>query len=206
LSATGPSRLPLNIDIRPATIAQLVVYAEIPSTFDVTEVMDVSHEPNYEGRYELSSRPALTPYTKDYDSASGGPAGWAMRFDLSTWGILIARVDGKPVGGAAVAAGVPELDLLNAAADTAVLWDLRVAPDVRRQGVGTALFDAVESWAAAERCGAIVIETQNVNVAACRFYETNGCVLRKVRHHAYLDVPDEVQLLWEKRFETMLGK
>ena len=73
-------------------------------------------------------------------------------------------------------------------------------------GIGTALFGAVESWAAAERCGAIVIETQNVNVAACRFYETNGCVLRKVRHHAYLDVPDEVQLLWEKRFETMLGK
>jgi GNAT superfamily N-acetyltransferase len=195
----------VKIDIRPASIAQLVVYAEIPSTFEVTEVLDVSREPGRDGLYELSARPALTPYVKDYDGGNGGPPGWAMRFNMATWGIFIAHLDGKPVGAAAVAAATPDLDLLSHAADTAVLWDIRVAASARRQGVGNALFEAVESWAVAEGCRRVVIETQNVNVPACRFYEQCGCVLRKVRHEAYLDRPDEVQMLWEKRFETMLG-
>src|SRR5262245_46279567 len=193
------------LEIKPATIAQLAVYAEIPSTFEVTDVMDVSPAPDRDGLYALSVRPALSPYAKDYDTGNGGPAGWAMRFDLSTWGLLIGKIDGRAVGAAAVAAGVPDLDLLNGAADTAVLWDVRVAPLVRRRGIGLALFEAVEAWAVAQGCKSVMIESQDVNVAACKLYEQCGCVLRKVRLHAYLDRPDEVQLLWEKRLETLLG-
>jgi len=191
--------LPLNLDIRPVALAQLAIYAEIPSTFEVNEVLDVTTD--LDGSYVLTSRPSLTPYTKDYDAANGGPAGWAMRFDMTNWAILIAYVGDRAVGGAAAAVGWPELDLLNNAADSAVLWDIRVAPDMRRQGIATELFKAIETWAAGQRCSALVIETQNVNVAACRFYESAGCTLRKIRDHAYLDVPDEIQLLWDKRFE-----
>jgi len=40
--------------------------------------------------------------------------------------------------------------------------------------------------------------TQHINVAACRFYERQGCVLEGVNHFAYRERPDEIQLLWYK--------
>jgi hypothetical protein len=42
------------------------------------------------------------------------------------------------------------------------------------------------------------VETQNVNVAACRFYARQGCVLTAVDPFAYPALPGEIQLLWYK--------
>jgi hypothetical protein len=64
--------------------------------------------------------------------------------------------------------------------------------------VASALFAAVETWARSRGCFQLKVETQNTNVAACRFYAHEGCVLRTVRKGAYPDLPDEVQLLWFK--------
>jgi ribosomal protein S18 acetylase RimI-like enzyme len=66
------------------------------------------------------------------------------------------------------------------------------------QGVGSALFEAVEAWAVSRNCRQLKIETQNINVAACRFYARHGCVLRTVNPFAYPQLPDEVQMLWYK--------
>jgi len=38
------------------------------------------------------------------------------------------------------------------------------------------------------------VETQNINVPACRFYAKQGCVLRAVHPHAYSEFPDEAQV------------
>ena len=40
------------------------------------------------------------------------------------------------------------------------------------------------------------IETQNVNIGACRFYAAQGCELRAIHPNASLELPEEVQLLW----------
>jgi ribosomal protein S18 acetylase RimI-like enzyme len=82
--------------------------------------------------------------------------------------------------------------------DVAALWDIRVAPGQRGAGVGSALFRAAEGWAAARRCGWLKIETQNVNTAACRFYQKMGCTLGAIDRFAYPELPGEVQLLWWK--------
>jgi GNAT superfamily N-acetyltransferase len=82
--------------------------------------------------------------------------------------------------------------------DLAVLWDIRVAPSTRRCGVGAALFEAAEAWASAKGCRQLKVETQNVNVAACRFYARRGCELRATHGGAYSELPDEIQLLWYK--------
>ena len=42
------------------------------------------------------------------------------------------------------------------------------------------------------------VETQNINVSACRFYARQGCVLSAVNRFAYPELPDEVQLIWRK--------
>jgi len=92
----------------------------------------------------------------------------------------------------------PGVDLLAGRDDVAVLWDVRVAPAQRGAGVGSALFRAAESWAGAHGCGKLKIETQNINIVACRFYRKMGCTLGRIDRFAYPELPDEVQLLWWK--------
>ncbi|HEX5869268.1 MAG TPA: GNAT family N-acetyltransferase, partial [Longimicrobium sp.] len=112
------------------------------------------------------------------------------------WVLLGARIGGRLVGGAAVAFGTPGLLMLEGRRDLAVLWDIRVAPEARGRGVGSALFQAAGAWAAARECRQMKIETQNINLPACRFYARQGCVLGAIHRFAYPDLPHEVQLLW----------
>jgi GNAT superfamily N-acetyltransferase len=83
--------------------------------------------------------------------------------------------------------------------DLAVLWDIRVAEGMRGRGLGTALFRTAEEWAREQRCRQLKVETQNINVPACRFYAKQGCVLGAIHRFAYPDFPEEAQLLWYKQ-------
>lgn len=82
--------------------------------------------------------------------------------------------------------------------DLAVLWDLRIAPRARRRGLGAKLFGAASDWATTRGCRWLAIETQNINVPACRFYASQGYVLGSIHRFAYPDLPDEIQLIWYK--------
>jgi GNAT superfamily N-acetyltransferase len=145
----------------------------------------------------LRERPLEVSWTKDYDAAET-PARWARRFDVSRWGLLGAYAEGRRVGGAVIAFDTPELELLQRRRDLAFLWDIRVAPELRGRGVGAALLAAVEVWARVRGCARLGVETQNVNVAACRFYARSGFALGAIHRFAYPGLPDEVQLLWYK--------
>ena len=124
---------------------------------------------------------------------------------MSNWGLVVARSGGARVGGAVIAFNTPGVDMLERRKDLAVLWDIRVAPEARGRGVGSALFRAAEAWASARGCSRLKIETQNINVPACRFYARQGCVLGAVNRFAYRELPDEVQLLWYKTLSTPAG-
>jgi GNAT superfamily N-acetyltransferase len=112
--------------------------------------------------------------------------------------LLVACLRGIHAGGAVVARDTPGVDMLESRRDLAVLWDLRVAHGMRRCGIGTALFRATERWARAQGCRELKIETQNVNVPACRFYARQGCVLSAAQPFAYAQLRDEVRFLWRK--------
>jgi GNAT superfamily N-acetyltransferase len=94
----------------------------------------------------MTERVVDPPYVKDYDAVEG-PTSWPTRFDISRWRLIAARVDGRRVGGAAIAFDTLGVRMLGGRRDVALLWDLRVAPDLRGRGVGTALFRAAERWA-----------------------------------------------------------
>ena len=79
-----------------------------------------------------------------------------------------------------------------------MLWDLRVDPGSRGTGVGAALFRAAASWAKAQGCRQLKVETQDINVAACRLYLREGCQLDSVERGAYSGLPSEVRLIWSK--------
>lgn len=187
----------MRVEVNEEPLTALGEYATIPTAFEVSAVFDVAGRGV--GGFALTERRLDAPYVKDYDAIEGeAPALWAARFDLSQWGLLAARVGGRRVGGAAVAFDDPGLDLPEGRQDLAVLWDIRVSPETRGQGVGRALFAAAEAWAKARGCREMKAETQNVNVPACRFYMRQGCVLGAVNRSAYPGLPGEIQLLWYK--------
>jgi GNAT superfamily N-acetyltransferase len=189
-------RQPLELETTEASPASLAEVAQIPISFRVTSVLDVAG-PDGAGAFALSERVLDASYVKDYDAINGeGPTTWPRRFDVARWGVIFARSAGRAVGAAVIAVDTPGVTMLDGRTDLAVLWDLRVAPDERGLGVGSALFRAAEAWARARGCTQLKVETQNVNVPACRFYASQGCVLGGVDRHAYPVLPDEIQLLW----------
>jgi ribosomal protein S18 acetylase RimI-like enzyme len=189
----------MRFEVSEEPLTALGEYAAIPISFEVSTVFDVAERGDRAGAFVLTERGLDAPYVKDYDAAGGeDPTSWAARFDVSRWGLLAARAEGRRVGGAAVAFDTPGLDMLEGRRDLAVLWDIRVSPEARGRGVGCALFRAAEAWAGARGCRRLKVETQNINVPACRFYMRQGCVLGAVNRHAYPGLPGEIQLLWYK--------
>ncbi|MEP6706987.1 MAG: GNAT family N-acetyltransferase [Pyrinomonadaceae bacterium] len=188
----------MRVEVVEEPITALEEYARIPTAFEVTLIFDVADLGNGSGEFMLTERRVDVPYVKDYDAINGeNPAGWATRFDVSNWGLFAALIEGRRIGGAVVAFNAG-LDQLGGHDGSAVLWDIRVSPEVRGQGVGSALFQAAEARAQARGCRHLKIETQNINVPACRFYARQGCVLAAVHRFAYPELPDEIQLLWHK--------
>jgi GNAT superfamily N-acetyltransferase len=187
----------VNFTVTEESPADIEDYARIPMSLEVREIFQVTTTENEPGRFSLSTRSVPLPYVKDYD-AFENPQQWSRCFDLSQWGFVVARADGLRIGGAAMAFDTPGLEMLESRRDIAVLWDIRVSPQMRGKGVGTALFKAAEAWSIAKGCRQLKVETQNINVPACRFYAKQGCLLRAIRVHAYREFPDEVQMFWYK--------
>ncbi len=178
---------------------RLPEYARIPTVFEVRTAFRV--EPLDLG-FRLVEEPVPEPYVKDYDAsdyAGGRVLGWALHFDVSNWGFLMAHDGNEAVGAATVALRTPAVHMLEDRSDLAVLWDLRVQSGRRRQGIGSALFRYAADWARARGCRQMKIETQNTNVPACRFYAARGCVLGGVNRFGYAACPaaaHEAMLLW----------
>ena len=187
------------IEICEVGLDRLTEYARIPIAFEVRAVLRVE---SLDLGFRLVEEPVPKPYVKDYD-ASRDPDGrvlnWPKHFDVSKWGFFIAKESGDHVGAATVAVRTPAVHMLEDRSDLAVLWDIRVRPDRRRHGVGTALFRHAADWARSKGCRQMKVETQNTNVPACRFYARQGCVLGGINRFGYAACPgvaDETMLLW----------
>lgn len=189
----------MTFEIRQENALDLSGYATVSGAFEVREFYAVSTPAGGLGGIRLEHRSLSSPYVKDYDSqTSNRPSDWPSQFDVSNWRVLSAWYEGARIGGAIIAWGSSELRRMSGREDLAILWDLRVAVRARGRGVGTALFREVEGDAASRGARWIEIETQNINVPACRFYARRGCVLGGVNRFAYPLLPDEAQLLWYK--------
>lgn len=182
--------------VRNESIDQLDRHGDISIEFEVRTVLAVELVDDGLAGVRLIETTVNEPWLKNYDTGDGGPARWASRFNVERWGLLGAYEGNRRIGGAVIAIDTPDLHLLRGRQDLAVLWDLRVAPDARRSGVGLALFEAATAWAGERRCSALEVETQHINVPANRFYHRMGCSLASVDRYAYGDLHEETQLIW----------
>ncbi len=186
----------MTVEVINESVAMLPEYGGVPIAFRVESRFRIEPIQSGLGGLLLIEEPVAT-YIKDYDAVKGeGPSRWLRQWEISNWGILSA-FDGKQrVGGAVVAWKTEGVNMLEGREDLAALWDLRVHPNYRGKGVGQRLFARALAWARERQCRRFKVETQNINVPACRFYARQGCELGAVNRYAYGDAMDEVQLLW----------
>jgi GNAT superfamily N-acetyltransferase len=186
----------VTIEIIEESVNELTEYEKVPIAFNVKSRFLVVPIQKGLGGLKFIEEPVV-PYVKDYDAfESERPSQWHKRFDISHWGIFSAFNGAHRIGGMAVAWKTSEVEMLEGRADLACLWDLRVHPNYRSKGVGRQLFNRAVVWARERQCRQLKVETQNINVPACRFYARQGCELRGINKYAYGEALDEIQLLW----------
>jgi GNAT superfamily N-acetyltransferase len=69
--------------------------------------------------------------------------------------------------------------------------DIIVGRLFRRYGIGTLLLNCAADWARNRGCRAILLETQNINYPAIRFYLRNGLQIWGIGQHHYPPGPEE---------------
>ena len=172
-------------------------YASIPSKFEVRSTLQVELIEGGLGGMLLRQVPVESTNIKDDDGDGEIPSNWPKLFDVTNWGFFLALDGGRLAGAAAVAFDTRGILMLEARRDLAVLWDLRAHPAHR--GVGIPLFRHAAEWSRKHACRQMKVETQNINVPACRFYQRMGCQLGEIRRFGYAAVPavaQEVMLSW----------
>ena len=188
----------MNVEIVEITAAELDLYASVPISFTVERVLRLEDRDGGFGGLAFVEESVDAPYRKDYDAEDeGGPAKWEYTSGRRAY--FLAKDGERVLGAAAVVMDDPALHMLEGRRDLAVLWDIRVHPDARGRGIGTSLFRRAADWARERGCRQLKIETQNVNVPACRFYAAQGCELGAIHRHGYAANPavaHEVMLLW----------
>jgi GNAT superfamily N-acetyltransferase len=194
----------MKIKIKEISPDRLHEYDCIPQCVEVKTILKVELINQGLGGILLNEVPVEIPYVKDYDASGELPSDMGNKFDIRNWGFFLA-VDGPtPVGAATVAMDTTGVFMLEARPGLAVLWDIRVCPKYR--GVGIPLFRHAAKWAQACGCTQMKIETQNVNVPACRFYMRMGARLGEIHRFGYAAVPvvaDEVMLNWYLDLTTL---
>lgn len=81
--------------------------------------------------------------------------------------------------------------------------DLRVVEKYRGKGIGKLLIEKAIEWAKEKNCIGMQVETQDVNVNACKFYERMGFTLGGIdlfRYKSSEKEKDEIALDWYMLF------
>lgn len=153
------------------------------NTFTVDAELCLAAE---DGRISYTVR-SVPPYEKRYGSETNDYTAYLGQPDHAAW---LAYVDGQLAGQILAHENWNRF---------AIIWDIAVEPSFRRQGVGRRLIEHALRWARGRGLPGVMLETQNINVAACRLYARCGFVLGGFDAYLYRGVAPgtrEIALFW----------
>jgi GNAT superfamily N-acetyltransferase len=183
----------VHVELEDPGINDWTDYARVPIAFQVSRTLVPASDLNPLAFREKS---VDSPWWKDYDTIPGcHPLTWPQQFDTSSWRVFSAWHGSRKVGGMVLIPGPSDFEMLEGRENLVLVWDLRVRPEWRGKGIGSALLRAAEQWAKSRGCAELKVETQNSNVAACGLYSRMGFTLRIVDPTAYPGL-DEIRMLW----------
>jgi streptothricin acetyltransferase len=127
------------------------------------------------------------PYIKQYPSNETDFSKYLSNPDQT---VFFAYLDDELVG---------QIGIMKHWNGYAYIDDLVVDSKHRKQGIGRALIQRAMEWTKSKGRPGIMLETQNNNVAACRFYESCVFELHGFDTHLYKGLnptTDEIALYW----------
>lgn len=145
----------------------------------------------------------VSPYIKDLSKYERA-VNYEKDFDVTNWRFYMAFSGDVPVGAMTIAGKTEGLHMLSGRTDACVLWDIRVADAYKHNGIGQELLKMGIAGAKSDGYRQMIIECQNNNVPACRFYQKQGALLSKIDMYAYYSEPevrDEIQFVWYLNIE-----
>ena len=173
--------------IRELDLNNLADVSQCDDSFVVSTILSL-HAQDGEISYTIVEVP---PYTKRYPADNIDLTDYIGHPDKI---IFVAYVDDHPAG---------HIRLRTNWNHYAYIDNLVVDATQRRQGIGRRLIEQAEQWARSKNLLGIMLETQNNNVPACKFYERCGFKLRGFDTHLYKAIDpntDEVALYWYLMF------
>lgn len=156
---------------------------KIDSTFTVDSILKLRLSEN-KFSYEPEN---VAPYEKKYGFEN---IDYSAFVDSKDKIVFFAFID-KELAGQAI--------LIKRWSNYASIEDIRIEKKFRSKGVGSKLIQKSIDWAKSINCIGIVVETQNVNVKACLFYQKNGFILGGADMYKYKASElekDEILLYW----------
>ena len=173
------------------------LYDSVPMNVDIRSEFRVRRIEGGLGGLALEEV-SVTPYVKDLSQYERAVE-YEQHFDLTHWRFFMAFDGAKPVGALTLAGYTEGMNMLSGRTDACVLWDIRVNDGYKHRGIGQRLFDMAVVEARQRGYRQMIIECQNNNVPACKFYQKQGAVLGKIDMYAYYadpEIREEVQLIW----------
>ncbi len=183
-----------DITVRPLTADDIPNLPQIRPTYRSPSILAVERTgDDIEVGWRLVERVLPEPFDKGTLYDFGPHEQDQIRERLSRPDDTYQRV--AELGGRLVALLEAEIHYWN---NTIWLWNLMIDLDYRRQGLGRRLWRRAVDFAREAEVRAIMLETQNTNVAACRFYARMGCHLVGLNEAYYTNdgAASEVALFW----------
>ncbi len=150
-----------DIVIQPLTAANQADLNRCDNSFTVEAELRLTAE---DGRIGYTVEP-VTPYIKRYGSEGYDAQMYIEKPDHAAW---LAYADGRIAG---------QILVHEHWNRCAIIWDIAVDPPFRRRGIGRRLIAQAGAWARDRGLPGVMLETQNINAAACRLYASCGFIL-----------------------------
>jgi ribosomal protein S18 acetylase RimI-like enzyme len=183
-----------SINLRPLVAADIPRLPEIRPSYTSNTIIVVEHTGSgFDIQWKLAERDLPEPFSKGnlYDFNEDAQQSIRERFERPDDSYQrVLEHNGRLIGLLEI-----EQHYWN---DTVFLWTLMIDQDYRGQGLGRRLWHRAVEYA--RECGvrAIMIETQNTNPAACKFYMRMGCELVGLNESYYTNnsYKSEIALFW----------
>ncbi len=185
-----------DVDIRPLKLPDLLAVTRLMTGYTSQEkyVVERRETPT---RFSLSLRlePLAQPYTRQFTT---DPETMAIYRDLLRGKYAFGAYMGEQLTAVALA----EMHLWNR---TFWLWEFHVSPAYQRQGIGRRLMEFVCAQAYEAGARLVLVETQNTNVPAIRFYRALGFAIEGVDVSYYdpenSEAGDEIAIFMKRHLE-----
>lgn len=146
--------------------------------------------PKYEqGIWTYTEEGFAAPYTKRYDDEDVDTS----FIDDDSKAVYLYYEDTSCIG---------QISLRSNWNGYACIEKIAVAKKWRQKGIGKALLQQAAEWARNNNCIGLMLETQDVNVSACRFYAKNHFVIGGIDTMLYSKFPTahEIAIFWYYKF------